>query len=76
MTPAAAEPSEDSRKIPPSVECLAQNLFISAPYIAQVAAEAAFECGDELRANAFVRFSDCGPEADMAEAARRLARWK
>ncbi|HBK04678.1 MAG TPA: 1-aminocyclopropane-1-carboxylate deaminase [Acetobacteraceae bacterium] len=33
------------------VECLAQNLFISAPYIAQVAAEAAFDCHDELRAN-------------------------
>ena len=26
------------------VECLAQNLFISAPHIAQVAAEAAFDC--------------------------------
>ena len=33
------------------VECLALNLFISAPHIAQVAAEAAFECHDELRAN-------------------------
>jgi aspartate/methionine/tyrosine aminotransferase len=33
------------------VECLAQNLFISAPYIAQVAAEAAFDCEDELQAN-------------------------
>ena len=33
------------------VECLAQNLFISAPHIAQVAAEAAFDCHDELRAN-------------------------
>ncbi len=33
------------------VECLAQNLFISAPYIAQVAAEAAFDCQDELRGN-------------------------
>jgi aspartate/methionine/tyrosine aminotransferase len=128
------------------VECLAQNFFISAPHIAQVAAEAAFECGEELQANvaryrrsrelllqalpgagfprispaegafylyadvsdrsndsrdfcrrmlaeagvaaspgvdfdrerghAFVRFSYCGPEADMAEAARRLARWR
>ncbi len=128
------------------VECLAQNLFISAPHIAQVAAEAAFDCTDELDANVaryrrsrdtccarcpapaspdlarrrapstctptcrdrtndsaafcarmlaeagvaaapaststapagtdFVRFSYCGPEADMAEAARRLARWR
>ncbi len=33
------------------VECLAQNLFISAPYIAQVAAEAAFDCQEELRGN-------------------------
>ena len=33
------------------VECLAQNMFISAPYISQVAAEAAFDCHDELRAN-------------------------
>ncbi len=33
------------------VECLAQNLFISAPHIAQVAAEAAFDCHDELAAN-------------------------
>jgi aspartate/methionine/tyrosine aminotransferase len=33
------------------VECLAQNLFISAPYISQVAAEAAFDCHDELQAN-------------------------
>lgn len=33
------------------VECLAQNLFISAPHIAQIAAEAAFECDDELQAN-------------------------
>lgn len=127
------------------VECLAQNLFISAPHIAQVAAEASFDCHDELQANvrryrrardtllaelpkagfphlspaegafylyadigertndsiAFcarmlaetgiaaspgvdfdaergartLRFSYCGPEADMAEAARRLARF-
>ena len=28
------------------VECLAQNLFISAPHISQVAAEAAFDCHD------------------------------
>jgi aspartate/methionine/tyrosine aminotransferase len=34
------------------VECLAQNLFISAPHIAQVAAEAAFDCAEELEANA------------------------
>jgi aspartate/methionine/tyrosine aminotransferase len=33
------------------VECLAQNLFISAPHIAQVAAEAAFDCRPELEAN-------------------------
>jgi aspartate/methionine/tyrosine aminotransferase len=33
------------------VERLAQNFFISAPYIAQVAAEAAFDCQDELQAN-------------------------
>jgi aspartate/methionine/tyrosine aminotransferase len=128
------------------VECLAQNLFISAPHIAQIAAEAAMDCTDELQANVaryrrardhllgalpaagfprlspaegafylyadvgdrtrdsrafcarmlaetgvatspgvdfdrtrghrFVRFSYCGPEADMAEAAARLARWR
>jgi aspartate/methionine/tyrosine aminotransferase len=33
------------------VECLAQNLFISAPHVAQIAAEAAFDCGPELEAN-------------------------
>jgi aspartate/methionine/tyrosine aminotransferase len=33
------------------VECLAQNMFISAPYISQVAAEAAFDCHAELQAN-------------------------
>jgi aspartate/methionine/tyrosine aminotransferase len=128
------------------VERLAQNLFISAPHIAQIAAEAAFDCTAELEANVqayrrsralllealpragfsslspaegafylyadvsdrtrdsqefcrrmlaeagiaaspgvdfdrtrgnnFVRFSYCGPEADMAEAARRLAMWR
>lgn len=128
------------------VECLAQNFFISAPHIAQVAAEAAFECAAELAANVaryrrsrdlllaalpdagfpvlspaegafylfadvssrtddsaqfaarmlaeagiatapgidfdgrrgrhFLRFSYCGPEADMAEAAHRLASWR
>ncbi len=128
------------------VECLAQNLFISAPHIAQIAAEAAFDCHDELQANveryrrsralllaelpgagfdrlspaegafylyadigartddslAFcarmlaeigvaatsgvdfdaarghrtLRFSYCGPEADMAEAVARLARFR
>jgi aspartate/methionine/tyrosine aminotransferase len=127
------------------VECLAQNMFISAPYISQVAAEAAFDCHEELRANIaryrrsrdhllatlpaagfsrlspaegafylfadisdrsndsaafcarmlrevgvavspgvdfdrtrgnrFVRFSYCGPEADMQEAAARLTGW-
>lgn len=128
------------------VECLAQNMFISAPYISQVVAEAAFDCDDELRANIagyrrsrdhllralpeagfdrlspaegafylfadisdrsndsmafcarmlaetgvavtpgvdfdrtrgnrFVRFSYCGPEADMIEAAARLKEWR
>lgn len=128
------------------VECLAQNFFISAPHISQVAAEAAFDCEDELReniaryrrsrdhllaalpgagfphlspaegafylyadvsertndsaafcarmlaeagiaatpgldfdrtrGNRFVRFSYCGPEADMREASARLARWR
>ncbi len=127
------------------VECLAQNMFISAPYIAQVAAEAAFDCHAELQANIaayrrsrdhllaalpaagfsrlspaegafylfadisdrsndsaafcarmlqevgvavspgvdfdrtrgsrFVRFSYCGPEADMRAAAERLKGW-
>ncbi|MBV9785907.1 MAG: aminotransferase class I/II-fold pyridoxal phosphate-dependent enzyme [Acidisphaera sp.] len=33
------------------VECLAQNFFISAPHLAQIAAEAAFDCTDELQAN-------------------------
>ncbi len=33
------------------VECLAQNLFISAPHLSQIAAEAAFDCHDELAAN-------------------------
>jgi aspartate/methionine/tyrosine aminotransferase len=128
------------------VERLAQNLFISAPHISQVAAEAAFDCHEDLRANVaryrrsrdyllrtlpaagferlspaegafyifadlagrsndsvafcarmlaetglaatpgvdfdrgrghrFVRFSYCGPEADMREAVARLARWR
>ncbi|MBV8915974.1 MAG: aminotransferase class I/II-fold pyridoxal phosphate-dependent enzyme [Acetobacteraceae bacterium] len=128
------------------VECLAQNMFISAPHVSQIAAEAAFECREELEANvaryrrsrdrllaalpgagfpdiaaadgafylyadvggrtndsqAFcarmlaeagvaaspgvdfdrtrgsrtVRFSYCGPEADMHEAAARLTRWR
>jgi aspartate/methionine/tyrosine aminotransferase len=128
------------------VECLAQNMFISAPYISQVAAEAAFDCHEELQANIaryrqsrdhllgalpkagfarlspaegafylfadigdrsndsaafcarmlrevgvavspgvdfdrqrgnrFVRFSYCGPEADMRAAAERLERWR
>jgi aspartate/methionine/tyrosine aminotransferase len=126
------------------VECLAQNFFISAPHIAQVAAEAAFDCTPELeaniaryrrsrdllvaalpaagfalgpaegafylwadvgrmtndseafcarmlaetdvaaapgvdfdrsRGNRFVRFSYCGPEADLMVAAERLAAW-
>jgi aspartate/methionine/tyrosine aminotransferase len=128
------------------VECLAQNMFISAPYISQVAAEAAFDCHVELQANIaryrqsrdhllaalpaagfsrlspaegafylfadvsdrtndsvafcarmlaeagvaatpgvdfdrarggrFVRFSYCGPEADMRAAAERLQVWR
>ena len=33
------------------IECLAQNLFISPPTLPQIAASAAFECGDELDAN-------------------------
>jgi aspartate/methionine/tyrosine aminotransferase len=126
-------------------ERLAQNMFISAPHIAQVAAEAAFNCTEELEARRagyrrsrdlllealpragfdrlsaaegafylyadiagrrepspdfcarmlrelsiaatpgvdfdarhggdFVRFSYCGGEAQMAEAAERLLRW-
>jgi len=128
------------------VECLAQNMFISAAHISQIAAEAAFDCAAELDGNvaryrrsrdrlltalpeagfpdvaaadgAFyiyadigartndsmgfcarmledagiaasagvdfdrarghrtMRFSYCGPEADMAEAAERLRRWQ
>ncbi len=128
------------------VECIAQNMFISAPHIAQVAAEAAMDCDDELRGHIaryrhsrdlllrelpkagfdrlspaegafyiyadvthltndsqafcarmldevgiattsgidfdrtrgqrFIRFSYCGPEADVAEAAQRLQHWK
>jgi aspartate/methionine/tyrosine aminotransferase len=127
------------------VECLAQNMFISAPHVAQVAAEAAFDCVPELEANKarygraraallaglpaagfdriaqadgafylwcdvghltndsldfcarmlegagiaatpgvdfdrdrgsrFMRFSYCGPEADMVQAPERLQRW-
>jgi aspartate/methionine/tyrosine aminotransferase len=33
------------------VECLAQNMFISAPHIAQVTAEAAMDCREELEGN-------------------------
>jgi aspartate/methionine/tyrosine aminotransferase len=33
------------------IECLAQNLFISPPTLPQIAASAAFDCGDELEAN-------------------------
>jgi aspartate/methionine/tyrosine aminotransferase len=128
------------------VECLAQNHMISAPHVAQVAAEAAFECAAELDANVaryrrsrdlllnalpasglelatpaegafylwadvsarsndsrefcarllaeadiaaspgvdfdrarggrYVRFSYCGPEADMAAAMERLRAWR
>jgi len=31
---------------------------------------------DRTRGNRFVRFSYCGPEADMAEAVRRLSNWR
>ncbi|HEY3849003.1 MAG TPA: aminotransferase class I/II-fold pyridoxal phosphate-dependent enzyme [Acetobacteraceae bacterium] len=128
------------------VERLAQNLFISAPHLSQIVAEAAFDCGEELAANVaryrrsrdhllralpeagfsrlspaegafylfadisdrsndseafcarmlaeagvaaspgvdfdrtrgrrFLRFSYCGPEADMREAAARLKAWR
>jgi aspartate/methionine/tyrosine aminotransferase len=128
------------------VERLAQNLFISAPHVSQIVAEAAFDCHDELQANVaryrrsrdhllralpeagfarlapaegafylfaditdrsndsaafctrmlaeagiaatpgidfdhargnrFLRFSYCGPEADMREAAARLKAWR
>ena len=33
------------------VECLAQNMFICAPHVSQVAAEAAFDCHAELQKN-------------------------
>ncbi len=126
-------------------ECLAQNLFISAPALSQIAGEAAFDCGDVLdgyvatyarnrqllleelpkagfstmapadgafyiyadvsdltddseaycrrmlaetgiaatpgvdfdpeRGHHFLRFSFAGPEADIAEAAKRLQAW-
>jgi aspartate/methionine/tyrosine aminotransferase len=36
------------------VECLAQNFFISAPHVSQVAAAAAFDCHAELQANVAV----------------------
>ena len=31
---------------------------------------------DRTRGNRFLRFSYCGPEADMRDAAERLARWR
>lgn len=34
-----------------SIECLAQNLFISAPTLSQIAAVAAFDCAEELDGN-------------------------
>jgi aspartate/methionine/tyrosine aminotransferase len=34
-----------------AVECLAQNLYISPPTLSQLAAVAAFDCHDELRAH-------------------------
>jgi aspartate/methionine/tyrosine aminotransferase len=39
---------EDLRR---PAECLAQNFFISAPHVSQVAAEASFDCHHELAAN-------------------------
>jgi len=36
------------------VECLAQNFFISAPHVSQIAAAAAFDCHAELQANVAV----------------------
>ncbi|HET9146455.1 MAG TPA: aminotransferase class I/II-fold pyridoxal phosphate-dependent enzyme [Acetobacteraceae bacterium] len=39
---------EDLRR---AAECIAQNFFISAPHVSQVAAFAAFDCHEELRAN-------------------------
>jgi aspartate/methionine/tyrosine aminotransferase len=36
------------------VECLAQNFFISAPHVSQIAAEAAFDCHAELQGNVAV----------------------
>jgi aspartate/methionine/tyrosine aminotransferase len=36
------------------VECLAQNFFISAPHVSQLAAAAAFDCHAELQANVAV----------------------
>jgi aspartate/methionine/tyrosine aminotransferase len=33
------------------VECLAQNFFISAPHVSQIAAAAAFDCHEELQGN-------------------------
>jgi aspartate/methionine/tyrosine aminotransferase len=32
--------------------------------------------GEDARGNRFLRFSYCGPEADMREAAARLKRWR
>jgi aspartate/methionine/tyrosine aminotransferase len=34
-----------------AAECIAQNFFISAPHVSQVAATAAFDCHEELQAN-------------------------
>ena len=34
-----------------ATECIAQNFFISAPHVSQLAAAAAFECHEELQAN-------------------------
>ena len=39
------------RELIRSVECLAQNLFISAPTLSQIGALAAFDCRDELEEN-------------------------
>jgi aspartate/methionine/tyrosine aminotransferase len=40
-----------------SIECLAQNLFISPPAVSQYAALAVFDCDDELQAN-LARYSE------------------
>ena len=48
------------------VECLAQNLFICAPHVAQVAAEAAFDC--QRRAGGQYRRATAGPATTLLQA--------